>query len=554
MRPRDRVSLVAFAVTFALVLATVAMTALQARSDRAAATENELRRALELLAPSGERLFAAPVESTDAEIRLWAAASGLRVTLIAADGRVVADSWTLPSLLGRLENHLHRPEVEAAAGGRIGFSHRHSATTDQQLVYAALAVGPPERSPGFLRLAAMRPHAGLPWSGIVAAFIAALVAAWLARAWESRRRLAVGRHLSAWTDLPASAALEATAEEADRRFREVRESLVRELEAMRQALAEVAEGVVMLDSQGIVRFANPAAASLLGSDLAVGHPFIEAVRAPDLTGAVAEALRSGAPSHTTVSLPERGELLARVCPVPHPVLTAAVVLRDTREQRQLERARRALVADLAHELRTPLTVLGGLAEEFRETGIEDGLVATLERQVLRLRTFAEELEELAALESGQVRLHPEDVDVASVVREALRDHEAEAQAAGVTVGVTGAATLHTDPVRLGQVVSNLVENGIRYNRRGGKVSVTIEDAGDSVRLHVADDGIGIPAADIPLVFQRFYQVRRATTAQGGSGLGLAIVKHLMRALGGAAQLASEEGVGTTVTLQFPASQ
>ncbi len=551
MRPRSRFTAVAGVITFVLVMAGVSTVEIGRRHTAARRLEADLTRALELLAPNGERLFSAPVAQADAEIRRWAAASGLRVTLIGSDGHVVADSWTLPELLGRLENHRQRPEIVAAADGRIGVARRRSATTDHPQVYAAIEVGPAESSPGFLRLAAEVPRSGLPWAGLAAALVAALVATWLAHTRESRRHAAVSRHLLAWTDLPPTADLEAMAEEADRRIRGLREDLVRELEATRAALAEVAEGVIMLDGQGVVRFVNPAAAALLGSDLAIGHPLIEAVRAPELTSAVGEALRTGGARHTSVSLPSGAELVARVCPVPHPMLAVAVVLRDTREQRQLERARRALVADLAHELRTPLTVLGGLAEEFRETGAEGDLVATLERQVLRLRTFAEELEELAALESGQVRLHAEDVDVVAVVREVLHDLEAEAATANVPLSVSGAASLHTDPVRLGQVVTNLVENGIHYNRRGGTVRVRIESAADAVRLHVEDGGIGIPAADIPLVFQRFYQVRRGASARGGSGLGLAIVKHLMRALGGSVQLTSQEGVGTTVTLSFP---
>jgi signal transduction histidine kinase len=226
------------------------------------------------------------------------------------------------------------------------------------------------------------------------------------------------------------------------------------------------------------------------------------------------------------------------------------VLRDTREQRQLERSRRALVADLAHELRTPLTVLGALAEEFGESERDGELVASLARQVTRLRTFAEELEELTALESGQVRLHPERVDVAAVARQVTADLEAEARAAGVALAVAGGAELETDPVRLGQVLTNLLENGVRYNRAGGHVEVRIETADDAVLIHVADDGIGIPAAELPLVFQRFYRVQRGAAPKGGSGLGLAIVKHLMRALGGTVQLSSREGAGTTVTLSF----
>lgn len=541
-------------LTFVLVLGVVVALELTQRAAAEQRLTAGLTRALELLAPNGERLFAAPAGAADAEIRRWAAASGLRVTLIAADGRVVADSWTLPELLGRLENHRQRAEIVAASAGHIGVSHRHSATTDQALVYVAIQVGPPEQPAGFLRLAASdERHRGVPWGGVIAALLAALVAAWAAQVRSRRLDAAVARHLLAWTDLPPTAAPEAMAEESDRRFRELREEMVRELEATRAALAEVAEGVIMLDGQAVVRFTNPAAATLLGADLAVGRPLVEAVRAPELVSTVGEALRTGVAGHTSVSLPGGGELAARVRPVPHPLLAAAVVLRDLREQRQLERARRALVADLAHELRTPLTVLGGLAEEMRLDGREDALAASIERQVRRLLVFAQELEELARIESGQLRLELVDADATAVARSVVADLERNAETAGVTVHLDGdVCRLKTDPVRLSQVLTNLVDNAIRYNRRGGQVRVAIERAGDGgATIRVEDTGVGIPVADVPLVFQRFYRVRRGSGAGEGSGLGLAIVKHLLHALGGTVHLTSREGEGTQVVLTLP---
>jgi len=551
MKPRSRPWLTAGVVTLALAIAVVTVVEWQHRARATLAVEGELRRAVELLAPDAARLLALPVAEADAEIRRWAAASGLRITLIARDGGVFADSWTLPTLLDRLENHSGRPEIVAAAGGRVSVTRRRSSTTDHEMVYvareAALAGGPA----GFLRVAREMPRGSLPWGGLLAALAAAAAATWLAHRWAERRHAAAARHLLAWTELPPAAELAALAEEADRRFRELREELVRELHATRSALSEIAEGVVMLDGQGVVRFANPAAVALLGTDLADGRTLVEAVRAPELIAAVTEVLKAGHAAHTSVSLGGGIELAARVCPVAQPPLAAAVVLHDTREERQLERSRRALVADLAHELRTPLTVLGGVAEEARETGRDEELVGTLERQVTRLRMFAEELEELVALESGQVRLHNETVEVGTVVRQTLQDLAGEAATAGVELTCVGSATLSTDPVRLAQVVSNLVENGIRYNRPGGRVNVRIESAADVAVIHVEDDGIGIPAAEIPLVFQRFYRVRRGASPKGGSGLGLAIVKHLMRALGGGVQLSSQEGAGTTVTLRFP---
>ena len=552
MRRRSSPGLLVGLGTLAVALAgLVALEAIHRREARTA-LEGRLRLGVHVLAPFVPALLAQPPEAADAEIRRWAAASGLRVTLIAADGLVHADSWTLPTLLSRVENHLQRPEIVAARTGDVGVSRRRSATTDHPTTYVARVVGPPEHPQGFLRLAREEAPPGWPWGGIVVAVFVAVAAGWLAEAWARRYHEAAARHLAAWSELPADAELEAIAEEADRHFRAAREELTRELEAARTALERIAEGVVLLDRQEVVRFANAASVQLLGGGLLPGRPLVEVVRVPEVLSAVQETLARGGIRHTSVVIPGGVELAVRVCALEHPTLAAAVVLRDVREERQLERARRALVADLAHELRTPLTVLSGVAEELGEGSADAGLAGTLARQVAKLRAFAEELEELARIESGQLRLHPEEVDASAVSRQVIGDLRGSAESAGVTLAAEGdAALLRTDPVRLAQVLSNLVDNGIRFNRRGGHVTVRTAASEGGVRIEVQDDGIGIPATEIGLVFQRFYRVRRQAESEGGSGLGLAIVKHLVRALRGTVNLTSREGEGTLVTLLLP---
>jgi two-component system, OmpR family, phosphate regulon sensor histidine kinase PhoR len=524
------------------------------RREARAALEGRLRRAVDVLAPYASALLTESSDRADAEIRRWATASGLRVTLIGADGRVHADSWTLPSLLPRLENHLQRPEIVGARSGEVGVDRRRSATTDHPTTYVARVLGPADHPQGFLRLAQEEVPPGWPWGPILVAVLVAMVAGALSARWARRNHEAVARHLAAWTELPQGADLEAIAEESDRRFRTTREELTREVEVTRAALERVAEGVVLLDRAGVVRFANPTAGQLLGSGLTAGRALLEAVREPDVLAAVQEALAHDGVHHTGVTLPGGIELAVRVCALEHPTLAVAVVLHDVREERQLERARRALVADLAHELRTPLTVLSGVAEEMGGLGADAELAATLARQVAKLRAFAEELEELARIESGQLRLHVESVDTSSVARQVADELRIRAESAGVTVAVEGnPVLLRTDAVRLAQVLSNLVDNGIRYNRRGGHVTVRTAATEGGVRIDVEDDGIGIPPSEIGLVFQRFYRVRRQSESEGGSGLGLAIVKHLVRALGGTVTLTSREGEGTVVSLVLPAS-
>jgi len=553
MRRRGSPGLLVGLTTLAVAFAGVALMDNLHRSQTGKELTERLRGAVDILAPRSGDLFALPSDQADAEIRRWAAASGLRVTLIEADGTVRADSWTLPALLPRLENHSSRPEVVAARSGDVGIDRRRSVTTDHPTTYVARMVGPAERPLGFLRLAQEETPQGWPWGKILLMGIAALVAGTLAHRWNRRYNEGVVCHLAAWTDLPASADLEAIAADVDRRFRTAREELTRELEATRAAMEQVAEGVVLVDREGIVRYSNAAAGTLLQSSLVPGRALVEAVRVPEVLGVVNEVLAHGGMRYTAVGIPDGPELAVRAAAVSHPVLAAAVVLADVRGEHQLERARRALVADLAHELRTPLTVLSGLAEELTESHADENLTAAMERQVARLRSLAEELEELARIESGQLKLHLEDIDAVSVARQVTGDFRTVAQGRGVAVTVVGGAPrMRTDPVRLAQVLTNLVDNGIRYNRAGGQVTVRIGAGEEGVRIEVEDTGVGIPASDVGLVFQRFYRVRRQAETEGGSGLGLAIVKHLVKALGGTVSLASRLGQGTTVTLLFPA--
>jgi len=548
-----RSSWVAGLIAGGLALAVLGLSEALCSREQLRGEETRLEQAVEALAGEALPLFSLEPADADEAVRRWAAITGLRITLIAEDGRVHAESWTLPKLLDRMVDHLGREEVEAAARGDRAFAQRRSETTGRRTVYHARAVGgrPPA---GFVRAAHERERRGAPWMALAVSLLSAVMVGAVTESALQRRERSVTGHLAQWSDLPRNADAEAVAAEVSRRLVESRQEYERRLEVKRAALEQLGEGIVMVDAGGSVTFANTAAGALLGGNLAVGRPLVEAVRFPDLLAAVRRVSEEGGVQHTECTGAGEAELAVRVCALNHPRMAAAIVLRDTRGERQLERARRALVADLAHELRTPLTVLGGLVEELREERDGDELVLTLERQLRRLRTFAEELEELAALETGQVHLEPEETDASVMVRQVLEESAGAARTAGVSLSQLGEpCPLVTDPVRLSQVIGNLVDNGIRYNRPGGSVTVTVEQGVDMALILVEDTGIGIPSAEVPLVFQRFYRVRRGAQPAGGSGLGLAIVKHLVRALGGTVQLTSEEGRGTRVAVQLPSS-
>lgn len=218
-----------------------------------------------------------------------------------------------------------------------------------------------------------------------------------------------------------------------------------------------------------------------------------------------------------------------------------------------DRARRDLMADIAHELRTPLTIIQGRLE-----GILDGVYARDDRQLEGLlddtRVLArlvEDLRTLAHADNGTLTLHTEPVELGPLLREAADACRPQADAGRIAVVVddTGAATLEADPVRLREVLTNLITNAIRHTPPGGQITVSGEQRDDRSIIRVADTGEGIPAADLPRLFDRFYKGRTST----GSGLGLAIARGIVTAHHGSISAENHPGGGALFTVSIPSA-
>jgi signal transduction histidine kinase len=218
-----------------------------------------------------------------------------------------------------------------------------------------------------------------------------------------------------------------------------------------------------------------------------------------------------------------------------------------------EAQRRALLADVAHELRTPLSVIRGSLE-----GVLDGvypadeahLGPVLEETVVMARLL-DDLQTLSTAEAGVLRLHRERVDPAALAQDAVAAFQARAGSAGVTLDcrpAAGVPELEVDPVRVGEVLANLLANAIRHTPRGGSVTVTVDPAPAGVAFAVTDTGPGIDPRDLPHVFDRFVK----SADSGGAGLGLAIARSLVQAHGGQIAAESTPGRGTTMRFVLPA--
>ncbi|MER5600656.1 HAMP domain-containing sensor histidine kinase [Streptomyces sp. NPDC002265] len=235
----------------------------------------------------------------------------------------------------------------------------------------------------------------------------------------------------------------------------------------------------------------------------------------------------------------------------------AEAFNDLTERRaRLEAQRRAMVSDIAHELRSPLTNIRGWLEVTRD-GVVDpdaALLDSLHDEALVLQRVIDDLQDLAAADAGTLRLHREPVRADELLDQVAAVHRVAADTADVTLRTDAGAVLwlDADPVRMRQMLGNLVSNALRHTPPGGTVALAARRGDDGVVLTVADTGTGIAPEDLPHVFERFWRAEKSRSRRtGGSGLGLSIVRHLAVAHGGTAEAASEPGRGAVFTLRLP---
>ncbi|HEX8500031.1 MAG TPA: ATP-binding protein [Pyrinomonadaceae bacterium] len=234
---------------------------------------------------------------------------------------------------------------------------------------------------------------------------------------------------------------------------------------------------------------------------------------------------------------------------------------DVTRLERLELVRQEFLSNVSHELRTPLTAVITFADTLEDGALDDpetarGFLNVIRRNAERMRALIEDIMELSSIESGGARVEAREVELSTVVEETFAALAAKAEALGVALlnEVPADAFVRADPRRLEQLLTNLVDNAIKFNRRGGAVTVSHERT-DRDRVSVSDSGEGIPSEHLSRIFERFYRVDRARSrALGGTGLGLAIVKHLARAHGGEVRVRSTPGKGSTFTIELPYEQ
>jgi two-component system phosphate regulon sensor histidine kinase PhoR len=334
---------------------------------------------------------------------------------------------------------------------------------------------------------------------------------------------------------------------------------------VKAVLGGLSDAAVILDDDAAIVATNSVAEDALGA--VVGRHVSVISRLPDLLAAVETARLADEPTtfHLRLTVPVERHLIGRITPLVGPARLRQgrlllLVLRDLTEQEQLVRLRADFVANASHELKTPLTALRGFLETLQGSARDDPVarerfIAIMLEQSQRMARLIDDLLSLSQIEMRQHVLPRDVVDLAAIVREVVRLVEPLAQKSGITVRIgplPDDARVAGDHDELLQVAQNLVQNAVKYGRKGGWVDVSLKVEGSQIALVVADNGIGIAPEHLPRLTERFYRVNvRESHMRGGTGLGLAIVKHIVNRHHGDVRIDSKVGEGSTFTIRLP---
>jgi two-component system phosphate regulon sensor histidine kinase PhoR len=507
----------------------------------------------------------------------------LRVTFIAADGSVLADSVArLP-----LENHAGRPEVLQAAHEGSGRESRFSASTGYPTLYYARRLDGPKGTLGFVRVSEPLERAeeevrslrdGLLVGGAAALLLAlavsALVARWVERPLKEIEAVAArlaGGELEVHAEVEGPLEVERLSASLNRMADQVRERMeaVRRVRAdLESVLAGVVEGVVAVDGGERILFMNAAASRLLGlpAPVAPGGTLWEAVRFPDLEVALRAVLRGDEPGRRDAPSPAQDGRVLEIAVGPLGAAPpeergrgAVAVLRDVTEVRRLERIRIDFVANVSHELRTPLSGVAGALETLEDEGLDPAarrrFLEIARRNADRLKDLVADLLDLSAIESEgtEIPLEPLPLDrPAQAAAAALADMASRCRVALSVEAAPPGLVVDGNARRLEQAFVNLVENALKFTPAGGRVTIRFLDLGAEAAAEVEDTGVGIPADALPRIFERFFRVEASRSRRmGGTGLGLAIVKHVAKAHRGRVEVRSTEGSGAVFRVVLP---
>ena len=533
-------------------------------------------------------LFNKKDSDIDAEIKAIGTKLNIRITVIAPSGKVIADSVEHPEVM---ENHGTRIEVIAALRGEPASEIRYSETLHTNLVYAAFPIRLNSQIAGVVRLATPLVEAESGFNQVRSALLAALfltilfaliLSARLAKRFTeplenittAAKEIADGSlekrvHIRTGDEIELLGhALNHLASNLEDHVNEI----VAEKLKLELILHHMENAVILLDRFGRVTMANRAAASSFSiTDTMLGNHNIQVIGNSMLDRAVQEAITSGQSRLITLKVGLRsGKNIFQVYLEPvqgseKDINGVLCVFHDITALQEIYERQSDFIANASHELATPLTAIKGFAETLLDGALEDRQISSkfvniIYSEAERMQRLVQDLLQLAKLDSQEYRRQ---IKVEPSHLKPLIDMVVNELSPGLTRKKLIITVKHPDqnvavlanPDWLKQVFVNLLDNSIKYTPEGGTVSVSYWLSDNKVHVSVKDTGIGIPAKDLPLIFERFYRVDRARTrSAGGTGLGLAIVRYIIEIFGGKIEVDSEPDKGTTFTFWLPLTE
>jgi len=521
--------------------------------------------------------------NVDALCRQLKKDTGARVTVIGKDGKVIGDS---DAESGRMDNHLHRTEIEQSFLFGAGMTIRSSDTLKYDLLYVAKKISKDEGSKGFIRLAVPLKevdHAiNLLRIKIILVVISVLLATFFVTIGQTEH---LRRLLRQITDFSKSL----SRGEIDKRlylknageFSEIAENITamsvklqdviarneEERNRLNVILKSLPDALFIIDAKGGILLSSSSSKEFFGDVPMTGMQFIEAVRSSEISDLVDHVRRTLSPGMTEarIDAPEEKYLAVRVSPLfyrENKLSGFVAVFHDITQIEKLEQVRKDFVANVSHEIKTPITAIKGFADTLLDGAIDDKenaarFIRTIKSNSERINSLVDDLMTISKIELGVIRVDKTKIDIEDVFRNVLELFKDKAAEKNLSLSVSnrpGIMEINADKNRLIQILTNLVDNAIKFTD-SGSVAFGIDRENEKTFLFVEDTGTGVPQKHLPRLGERFYRVDPARSRRmGGTGLGLAIVKHLVKAHGWQILIESREGKGTKIIIEVPEDQ
>ncbi len=503
-----------------------------------------------------------------------------RVTIINSQGMVWGDSEVSPQ---QLDNHSTRPEVYAALQGKTGVEIRYSDTLKMDMLYVAVPFSNQESS-GVVRMAmplsdlqTIYDHALMGilmvalGCGCLAFLLSFVLIPYFSRpireitsAVQEMARGNYNRRISMHSE-DELGILAASFNDMGQHIEQNLQQISEVKDRLEAILSNTVNGILLIGREGRLIYANPAAVLLLGLEAdSIGRNYTETLTAFEILQMVDEVRQSRKQNKQSIVLHTRGDRTVEVNVVPviyegETSQDILLVFNDISEMKRLEQVRRDFVANVSHELKTPVATISGFAETlWDEEGRNPANVAEFSRiiydEAQRLSTLINELLTLSRLEADTVNLNLQKIDLNHIIATTVSRMAILAGQKGVSIHypeLPRAVEICSDAESIEQIITNLLDNAIKYSHQGSSIEVKLEDQPDRAIVRVKDHGPGIPVSELPRIFERFYRVDKARSRKtGGTGLGLAIVKHLAEVLKAQVSADSTLGIGSTFSVTF----